>query len=103
MDCTRYKPGDEKTLTVGALRELVRDFYSQQKKPKSDAAADESDKEREALADLHESHTGKPAPVEVTEEDLPFDLEASGDDDEASGDGSDSAEPPPAKSKKKDK
>lgn len=95
MDCSRYKPGDEKTLTVGALRELVRDFYSQKKQPQSDADADESDKEREALADLHESHKGKPSPVEVTDEDLPEGLmgdDESDDDEEAEQSGVDAAE-----------
>lgn len=97
MDCSRYKPGDEKTLTVGALRELVRDFYSQKKKPQSDADADESDKEREALADLHESHKGKPSPVEVTDEDLPEGLlgddgDEMDDDEEAEQSGVDAAE-----------
>ena len=103
MDCSRYKPGDEKTLTVGALRELVRDFYSQKKKPQSDADADESDKEREALADLHESHKGKPSPVEVTDEDLPEGLlgdDESDDDAEAEQSGVDAAD---KKSKKKGK
>lgn len=88
MDCSRYKPGDEKTLTVGALRELVRDFYSQNKKPQSDEAADESDKEREALSDLHEEHKGKPTPIEVTKDDLPPELSEDGDEvaDEPDGD-----------------
>lgn len=105
MDCARYKPGDEKTLTVGALRELVRDFYAQKKKPQDDDASDEADKEREALADLHESHTGKPSPVEVTAEDLPEGLvgddgDESNDDDDAEKSGVDAAA---KKAKKKGK
>lgn len=79
---------DEKVLSsmnAPALREYIRSLLSKRGKPSSDKDTDESDKEREALADLHEEHTGKAKGVPVEKDDIAFDLgEEDGEGEEGS-------------------
>lgn len=68
-----------------ALREYIRYLLGKKGKPADDKESDKADKEREALADLHEEHTGKAKGVPVEKEDISFDLgEEEGEDKEAS-------------------
>jgi hypothetical protein len=79
---------DEKVLSsmnAPALREYIRSLLSKRGKPSSDKESDKADKEREALADLHEEHTGKAKGVPVEKEDISFDLgEEEGEEEDSS-------------------
>lgn len=98
---------DERVLlamSAPALREYIRTQLSKKNKPADDKQADESDKEREALADLHEETNGKAPKVPVTKEDMPFDL---GEDDEEGDEASEASagadDEKPVKAKKRSK
>jgi hypothetical protein len=100
---------DERVLlamSAPALREYIRSQLSKKNKPADDKQSDESDKEREALADLHEETNGTAPKVPVTKEDMPFDI---GEDDESGDEASeasaeaDADDEKPAKTKKRSK
>lgn len=82
----------------GPFRKFIKQMMSKAGKPADEKSADEADEEREALSDLHESHSGKAPKIEVLEDDLPFDLENEAESDEAS---ESDAEPPAPKKKGK--
>ena len=87
-------------LPPKALRKLIKSLLAKRGKPADDKQAEESDKEREDLADLHEEKKGKTEGVPATEDDMPFDL---GSDDGSDEDSSEEdsqlsdTEPPVAK------
>lgn len=59
------------------LRKMLRQLLAKKNKPRSEQGEEkeeEADDEREALADLHEEHTGKGPDIPVTDEDLPESL-----------------------------
>lgn len=92
---------DERVLSrmdAPALREYIRTLLEKKDKPNDKKQSDESDKEREALADLHEEKKGKSAGVPVLKEDLPFDL--GGDEESEDEDDSQASTEPPKKKKK---
>lgn len=70
-------------LPPKALRKLIKSLLSKRGKPASDKQVEDSEKEREDLADLHAEKKGKTEGVPVTEDDMPFDLgsDDNGDDD----------------------
>ncbi len=76
---------DLEDLPPKALRKLIKSMLAKAGKKPESKDADKADEEREALTDLHEETNGKPAPIPVTEEDMPFDLGNEADDGEASG------------------
>lgn len=88
---------DEKVLSsmnAPALREYIRSLLSKRGKPSGDKEAEKADKEREALADLHEEHTGKAKGVPVEKDDISFDLgEDDGEGEEDSQVSEDASEP----------
>ncbi len=76
---------DLEDLPPKALRKLIKSMLAKAGKKPESKDADKADEEREALTDLHEETNGKPAPIPVTEEDLPPEL-AQDDEDEAGDD-----------------
>jgi len=100
---------DLEDLPPKALRKLIKSILAKRGKPNDDKQSEESDKEREELADLHAEHKmgdskkdAKEKPDDTEEED-PFDLngKASEDPEEASGDNSENdTEGVPATKKK---
>lgn len=78
------------------FRKFIKQMMAKVGKPADEKSADEADEEREALSDLHESHSGKAPKIDVLEDDLPFDLENESESDEAS----EPDDEPPAKKKK---
>ncbi len=77
---------DLEDLPPKALRKLIKSLLAKMGKPASGKDADDADDEREALADLHAEHKGKPPTIPVTDEDLPFNV---GDDEEDDDDAKD--------------
>lgn len=92
---------DLEDLPPKALRKLIKSMLAKAGKKPSPKDDDKADEEREALTDLHEKHKGKPTPVPVTEDDLPFDLGNEAEDDEASEDASEQGDKKPTKKKGK--
>jgi hypothetical protein len=85
---------DLEDLPPKALRKLIKSILAKANKPSDDKESDKSDEEREALADLHESHKGKPKSVPVTEEDLPEGM--LGDEEEEEGEDAEQSAVEPA-------
>lgn len=59
------------------FRKFLKKIMAKSGKPRSeqgDDAEDKAEDEREALADLHEEHTGKGPDIPVTDDDLPESL-----------------------------
>lgn len=83
-------------LPPKALRKLIKSLLSKRGKPADDKQVEESEKEREDLADLHAEKKGKTEGVPTTKDDMPFDL---GSEDEGEQDSSeeDSVEEAPKK------
>lgn len=77
---------DLEDLPPKALRKLIKSLLMKRGKPNDDKEAAESDKEREALADLHANHKGKGPSPDVEEDDLPPELVTDDDEDEESED-----------------
>lgn len=82
------------------FRKFIKQMMAKAGKPADEKESDEADKEREALADLHESHSGKAPKIEVLDDDLPFDLSNEAEGDEASEDASEPDAEKPATKKK---
>lgn len=85
---------DLEDLPPKALRKLIKSILAKSAKPADDKASDKADEEREALADLHESHKGKPKSVPVMEDDLPEGM--LGDDEEEEGEDAEKSAVEPA-------
>lgn len=62
------------------FRKFIKEMMAKAGKPRDDKGADEADEEREALADLHEEHKGKPTPIEALKSDFPPELSEDGDE-----------------------
>lgn len=94
---------DLEDLPPKALRKLIKSLLAKSGKPSAGKDADKADEEREALSDLHEQTNGKPTPIPVTEDDLPFDVGEDSESEEPSEDASEDSsveDAPPAKKKK---
>lgn len=63
----------------GPFRKFIKEMMAKAGKPRDEEEDDDADEEREALSDLHEETNGKPAPIPVTDEDLPFSDEEDGE------------------------
>jgi hypothetical protein len=90
---------DLEDLPPKALRKLIKSMLAKAGKKPEGKDADSADDEREALADLHEQTSGKPAPIPVTKDDLPPEL--SQDDEDEESDDEDADDEKPAKKKGK--
>jgi len=69
----------------GSFRKFLKKIMAKSGKPRSEQGEeeeDEADDEREALADLHEEHTGKGPDIPVTDEDLPESLRGDSEEEE---------------------
>ncbi len=90
---------DLEDLPPKALRKLIKSMLAKAGKKPESKDADKADEEREALTDLHEETNGKPAPIPVTEDDLPPEL--SQDDEDEESDEEDAGSKKPSKKKGK--
>ena len=90
---------DLEDLPPKALRKLIKSLLAKHGKSNDSKQSADADEEREALSDLHEEKKGKSEGVPVTDEDLPFDL-GSSDEDDSEEDSQASESPIPPKKKK---
>lgn len=75
-DCIKISKDEHHLIKPEGMRQLMKLMMDKSKKPSDD----ESDKARQADADLHEEMKGSSKGVPVTKEDFPFDL---GDEEES--------------------